>query len=217
MTDQVATSLDPQAQPDTKIANSANPGSYQPTDVELSVIEKLGKQMKAEIPVPQLKKSEDGRSALLDHPNQAIGWALLMDVLGTMDINFAEGIKWQLANITAIDGEVQEQNLNFALSILAGIKPNDPQEALLGVLQVTSYLCSVKMASHLYKAQTTVELEYAERAFNKCARTCATLSETLARKRAGSQQNVTVQNVSVRDNAQAVVTGPRSKGLPKKA
>jgi hypothetical protein len=65
--------------------------------------------------------------------------------------------------------------------------------------------------------QTTVELEHAERAFNKCARTHATLSETLTRKRSGYQQNFTVQNVSVRDNAQAVVTGPRSKGTPKGA
>jgi hypothetical protein len=206
---------DSQPVPDTKVAKA--PDSYQPTEAEESVIAKLSEQMKTEIPVPQLKKSKDGRSLLLDHPKEAIGWGLLMNALGTTNIHFAAGVQRQLANITAIDGQIDENNLNFAFSILAGIKPNDQEEAMLGVLQVASYLSAVKMAGHLYKAETTGELEYAERVFNKCARTCATLSETLTRKRSGSQQNVTVQNVSVRDNAQAVVTGPRSKGPPKGA
>src|SRR6516225_3693413 len=125
MTHQIANPPDSQPEPDSKVANPGTPSSYQPTTAEVSVIEKLGEQMKTEIPVPQLKKSKDGRSLLLDHPNQAIGWGLMMNALGTTDIHFVEGVQRQLANITAIDGEVQEQNLNFALSILAGIKPND--------------------------------------------------------------------------------------------
>ena len=145
--------LDSQPEPETKVANSAAPDSYQLTEVEASVIEKLGKQMKAEIPVPQLKESENGQSALLNHPNEGIGWALLMNALGTTSLNFAEGVKWQLAKISAIDGKIHETNLNFALSILAGLKPNNQEEAMLGVLQVASYLCAVKMAAHLHSRQ----------------------------------------------------------------
>jgi hypothetical protein len=59
-----------QPEPETKVVAAAD--SYQPTDAEASVIQKLGEQMKTEIPVPQLKKSKDGRSLLLDHPNQAL-------------------------------------------------------------------------------------------------------------------------------------------------
>ena len=184
-----------QPQPETQLPKAADPNQL--TEAEESVIAKLGERMKTQISIPQLKKSKDGRSALFDHPKEGIGWALLMNALGTTNINFAAGVQFQLANITAIDGQIDENNLNFAFSILTGIKPNDQEEAMLGVLQVASYLCAVKMAGHLYSAETTGELEYAERVFSKCARTCATLSETLMRKRSGSQQNVKFGNLSV--------------------
>jgi hypothetical protein len=96
--------LDSEAEPKTKVANSAAPDSCQLTEVEASVIEKLGEQMKTQIPIPQLKKSEDGRSVLFDHPNQGMAWGLLMNALGTTDINFVVGVQSQLANITAIRG-----------------------------------------------------------------------------------------------------------------
>jgi hypothetical protein len=153
MAHRVATSLDPQPEPDTKVANSPARDSYQPTETELSVVEKLGEQIKAKIPVPQLKESENGQSVLLNHPNEGIGWALLMNALGTTNLHFAEGVKRQLAEISAIDGRIHETNLNFALSILAGLKPNNQEEAMLGVLQVASYLCAVKMAAHLHSRQ----------------------------------------------------------------
>jgi hypothetical protein len=218
MTD-IAKTNDPQPEPDTKVAKSAAPSSHQLSKAERSVIDKLAEQMRAEISVPRLKKSQNDGAVVFDHPNQAIGWALLMNALGTTNTNFAEGVVRQLANITAMDGEIDETKLNFALSIVASNKPNDEQETMLGVLQVATYLGAGRMAGLFYRAETTGELEYAGNAFNKCARTYATLSETLARKRSGCQQNqsVTVQNVSVRDNAQAVVTGPRSKAPPKGA
>jgi hypothetical protein len=197
--------------PGTKVANSATPRSYQPTQSEVSLIDKLGQQMRAEIPLPRLKKSEDGRSVVLDHPNQGIAWAILMNALGTTDINFAQGILLQLAKITAIDGDIDEPNLNFALAMLVGLKPTNQEETSEGVLRVASYLCAVKMAGHVYRAETIGELQHADNALNKCARTYVTLSETLTRKRSRGQQNVTVQNVAVNDNAQAVVTGPHSR------
>ena len=173
MIDKVAATLGPQRQPDTK---SAAPDFYQPTKAEVSVVEKLGEQMKAEIPVPQLKKSKNG---LLDHPNEGIGWALLMNALGTTNHNFAKGVMWQLATISAENGEINESNLNFALSVVAGVKPTDHDETMLGVLKAASYLCAVKMATHLHNAETMAEADSAERAFNKCTRTFAILSETL--------------------------------------
>jgi hypothetical protein len=89
---------------------------------------------------------------------------------------------------------------------------------MLGVLKAASYLCAVKMATHLHNAETMAEADSAERAFNKSARTFAILSETLMRKRSGSERKVTVQNVSVNDNAQAIVgnvSGSKSKVSPK--
>jgi hypothetical protein len=218
MTD-TANHCHPQPEPDTKVAKSPALSSYQRSEAEESIINKLGEQMRAQIRIPQLKESQRDQSIVFDHPNQATGWGLLMNALGTTDINFAHGIVRRLANFTAIDGQIDEANLNFALSIVASTKPNDEQETLLAVLQVETCLSAGKMASLLYHGETTGELEQGGNGLNKCARTYALLSETLIRKRSGCQQNqnFTVQNVSVRDNAQAVVTGPRSKAPPKGA
>ena len=207
--------LKPNSKAKTSSAENVNPGRL--TAAEESIVYKLSEQIKAAVPLPKLKKSEKGTSVMLDYPNKAIGWGLLMNALGSTNFDFVAGINTQLAMISSVNGEIQEANLNFALSVIAGMKPNDQDEAMLGVLKAASYLCAVRMAGHLHNAQTTVEVDNAGRAFNKCARTFAVLTETLSRKRSGSQQTVTVQNVSVRDNAQAVVTGPRSKGPPKTA
>ena len=87
-------------------------------------------------------------------------------------------------------------------SAVAGSKPNDQDEAMIGVLRVAGYLNAVMMAGRLHNAQTIVEADSAERAFNRCARTVAILSETLMRMRSGCEQKATVENLSVNDNTQ---------------
>jgi len=200
--------------PEPKVNSGDSSDSYQLTRGEESVLAKLAHQLNAAEPLlPRLKKSDDGKSISLDHPKTVIGWGLLMNAIGTVNTDFANGIMRHLARISTTNDEINENDLNFALAAVAGIKPIDQDEAMLGVLKVASYLNAVRMANHLHNADTTVELEYAERAFNKCARTFATLCETLTRMRSGREQKATVENLPVNDNTQAGARRAKSKSV----
>jgi hypothetical protein len=64
--------------------------------------------------------------------------------------------------------------------------------------------------------ETIAQQDSAERALNKLARTFTTQVQTLKRYRTGGEQKVTVQHVSVNDNAQAVVGNISTGGDEKK-
>src|SRR5258708_31629157 len=56
---------------------------------------------------------------------------LLMEALGTKDPDFLDGILCQLLNVRSRAGKVDERGLNFLLSVIKGVKPQDQVEALL--------------------------------------------------------------------------------------
>jgi hypothetical protein len=208
--------VDTELKADTKpkVNSGDSSGSYQLTKGEEAVLAKLAHQLNAaEPPLPRLKKSDDGKSISLDHPKTVIGYVLLMNAIGTVNNDFAEGILRHLARISKTNDEINESDLNFALAAVAGSKPNDQDEAMIGVLRVASYLNAVMMAGRLHNAQTIVEADSAERAFNRCARTVAILSDTLMRMRSGCEQKVTVENLPVNDNTQAANQRAKRKSL----
>ncbi len=153
---------------------------------------------------PPRIKVRDGRPAP-DHPEQVVGEALLMAALGTMDRDFLAGIVGQLADAATRDGEVNEQTLNFMLSIVKGIKPRDQVETLLAAQMATIHVATLTSAWRLARAETLPGQDCAERAVNKLARTFAAQTEALRRYRSGGEPNVTVQHVSVSDGGQAIV------------
>jgi hypothetical protein len=84
---------------------------------------------------------------------------------------------------------------------------------MLSLLKVASYLNAVRMAGLLHNAQTIVEADSGERAFNRCARTYAILSETLTRKRSGCEQKATVESLPVNDNTRAPTQSAKRKSV----
>ena len=64
------------------------------------------------------------------HPRPDIGQALLMEALGTADLDFWDGLIRQLANAGA-EGTLEERGLNFILALVKGIEPRDQIEAML--------------------------------------------------------------------------------------
>jgi hypothetical protein len=153
---------------------------------------------------PPRIKVRDGRP-VPDHPEQVVGEALLMAALGTMDRDFLAGIVGQLADAATRDGEVNEQALNFMLSIVKGIKPRDQVETLLAAQMAAIHAATLTSAWRLARAETLPRQDCAERAVNKLARTFAAQTEALRRYRSGGEPNVTVQHVSVSDGGQAIV------------
>jgi hypothetical protein len=72
------------------------PVAHQLSTSERVVIEKQHARSNAETPAPRLKVMEDGKLISVDHPNEAVGWALIMERLGTPNLDFTTGLIKQL-------------------------------------------------------------------------------------------------------------------------
>jgi hypothetical protein len=157
----------------------------------------------ADVPPVRIVLDDDLQSWRVDHPDQSAGLAHLLKTLATTDFDFANGIANQLIYMGLRKGSFNEHEPNFLLSIIRGVAPRDPVETVLAAQMAAVHNAIMKLGDTLDK--TSCEAQ--ERMFNRLARTFVTQMEALKRHRSGREQNVTVQNVMVRDGGQAVVGG----------
>ena len=141
----------------------------------------------------------------LDHPNKLVGRALVMEALASADEDFVNGILIQLANAGGHSQDIDEDGLNFMLSVIKGIEPRDQLEAMLAAQMAAVHVASMTFARRLAQVKTVPQQDSAERAFNKLTRTFAAQMEALKRYRTGAEQKVTLQHVSVAGGGQAIV------------
>jgi hypothetical protein len=66
-----------------------------------------------------------------DHSNQDVGLTLLAEALGCADQDFLFGFLRQLVDVCSRDGKIDEPALNFMVSVIKGIKPQDQVESML--------------------------------------------------------------------------------------
>ncbi len=88
---------------------------YEPTPEERVVIKAMVTRME-EFPVaPRVKVTENEGVVQLspDHPDPGVGNILLMEALGTVDLDFLDGLLKQLANAGSQGKSVDESGLNF--------------------------------------------------------------------------------------------------------
>jgi hypothetical protein len=172
-------------------------------------------------PAPRFKLlKEKGAGISLDHPDYLVGQALLMDALGTADLDFYRGLIDQLANAGSLQGQIEEHRLNFMLSVVKGVEPKDQLEAMLAAQMAAVHMATMTFARRLAQVENIPQQDSAERAFNKLARTFTTQLEALKRYRTGGEQKVTVQHVSVGEGGQAIVgnvTQGAREAAPEKA
>jgi len=180
---------------------------YQPTAREQRVLGNFHARRAAEKPSPRIKVLSRDKAASItpDHPEQAVGYWLLMEALGTTDADFVHGLLKQLAHAGSQGNQVDEAEINFLLSIVKGVKPKDQLEAMLAAQMAVVHIATLRFARRLDHVETLAQQDSAERALNKLARTYATQMEALKRYRTGGEQKVTVQHVSVSEGGQAIV------------
>ena len=172
-------------------------------------------------PAPRLKVLK-GQAATIspDHPDRLAGQMLLMDALGTGDLDFYHGLLNQLATAGSKGGQVDERGLNFMLSVMKGVQPRDQLEAMLAAQMAAVHMATMTIAQRLANVENIPQQDSAERAFNKLSRTFTTQMEALKRYRTGGEQKVTVQHVSVAEGGQAIVgnvTQAQRENVPGKA
>ena len=152
---------------------------------------------------PRLKVQD--KTISIDHADPTVGWLLLRDALGSSDRDFLNAILKQLANVTAKGGHIDEEDLNFMVSVVKGIEPRDQIETMLAAQMAGIHNAIMTFTRRLANVENIPQQDSAERALNKLARTFVSQMEALKRYRTGGEQKVTVQHVSVSEGGQAIV------------
>lgn len=187
--------------------------SYEPTAREQASISAVSARMK-----PSPRFNVKGTEIENNHPDPATGTALLMEALGTTDLDFLVGLTKQLANAGTKGQKLDESALNFMLAMVKGIEPRDQVETMLAAQMAAVHNATMTFARQLNHVDNIPQQDSAERAFNKLARTFASQVEALKRYRTGGEQKVTVQHVNVNDGGQAIVGNVQGGGgMSKKA
>src|SRR5262249_815095 len=150
----------------------------------------------------------------LDHPDQFYGRYLLMEALGTPEPDFCGPLLTQLAKAATHGEKVDEQALNFMISVMKGVQPRDQWEAMLAAQMGGVHMLSMELARRLSSADTFVQQDSAERALNKLTRTFTAQMECLKRYRTGGEQKVTVEHVTVNAGGRAIVGNVTHGGGP---
>jgi hypothetical protein len=179
--------------------------TYQATEKEKAALSGQIKRLEAQTPAPRAKVVRDGDTTKVSivHPNKLVALGLLAEAMGTADLDFVNGIFDQLVKVS---GRVpNESELNFLLSVIKGIKPNDQVETMLAAQMAVVHVATMEFARHFRLIETLPQQDTAERTVNKLARTFTTQMEALKRYRTGGEQKVTVQHVSVSEGGQAIV------------
>ncbi len=137
----------------------------------------------------------------------------MMRALGTDSAEFTDGVLRQLANAVSLGGGADEEAINFALAVIAGIEPKDELETMLAMQMAAIHLATMTFTRRLAHVETLDQQHGSEGALNKLARTFAMQLEALKRYRTGGEQKVIVQHVNVNEGGQAIVgTVARGRG-----
>ena len=186
--------------------------TYEPTPRERAVVEAYLARKKET--APRMKASErDGLAELTpDHPEPTIAHLLLLEAVGAKDLEFLNGLLSQLINAGAQGEDVDESSLNFMLSVVKGVEPEDQVEAMLAAQMAAVHMATMTFAGRLATVDNLMQQDSAERAFNKLARTFTMQIEALKRYRTGGRQTVTVEHVTVNAGGQAIVGNVETGG-----
>lgn len=144
--------------------------------------------------------------SLGDHPREPRReFLLLMEAMGTSERDFCEGMLLQLGKVATQGQNVSEMALNFMISVIKGVDPQDPLEAMLAAQMSAIHMLTMEFSRRLNNVDNIPQQDSAERALNKLGRTYAAQLEALKRYRSSGEQKVTVEHVTVNTGGQAIV------------
>ena len=186
---------------------------YEPTRQELAATKAFDQPAKSKALPPSLTVNIVGDDAkiAIDHPSAETGATLLLNALGTTNTNFADGLIKQLSCIATDGQEVATDDINFMVAVVGDIEPRDQMEAMLAAQMSAVHMATMSFAARLTSSDRLYQIEAAQKALNKLARTFTTQMEALNRYRGKGQQKMTVEHVHVHEGGQAIV-GNVSKG-----
>ena len=191
------------SKPASRPEKSRDVVKYEPTEPECEARRKLKEAASTALPAPRIKVV-DGRWGI-DHPDFVSGELNLMSSMGTTSTSFCKSVVGQLINAVSKGQEIDQDAVNFALALIAGVKPKDELETMLAAQMAAVHMATMTFSRRLAHVETIQQLDSNERALNKLARTFTTQMEALKRYRTGGEQKVTVHHVTVNEGGQAIV------------
>ena len=137
---------------------------YEPTSQERDALEAQFDRRRKRKPAPSMRVSmtTDGARVSVDHVNEAVGNTLLMESLGTADLDFLNGVLGQLVNVGLRGGDVDERGLNFMLAVVKGIEPRDQLETMLAAQMAAIHNATMTFARRLKHVETIPQQDSAE-------------------------------------------------------
>lgn len=157
-------------------------------------------------PGVSIEKGERGLIIDTDQPGTPNAMVLLMEALGTYDVQFFNGYLTQVINATDTgESGTDASAVNSALGFIRSINPRDPTEACLAAQMVATHNALMTFARRLSNVSTIPQQDSAINAFNKLTRSYCAQMEALKKYRSTGEQKVTVTHVSVQDGGQAIV------------
>jgi hypothetical protein len=145
------------------------------------------------------------------------GWSAdvrmrLKEAYGTEDEDFLKGILTQMLKCSP---SRDEGEINFMASVIKQEKPKTPLDIMLMTQMIAVHSAAMRCAEQLALASDLTCFDSLVRAFDRLTRTFALQRDILVRCQPGSTaQTVAVQNVSVNEGAQAVVTNLMQNQMP---
>ena len=181
---------------------------YEPTPQERDALDAMVTVRRKQLPAPKIKVGRDpkvGFKISMDHPDPPFGGSLLCHALATTSLDFTSGILTQISNAVSKGPNPDQDAINFALAVVAGVKPRDEVETMLAAQMAAIHTATMTFARRLAHVENIPQQDSAERALNKLTRTFAMQMEALKRYRTGGEQKVTVHHVTVNEGGQAIV------------
>ena len=152
VTDLEMSDLSPPKKPDP----DAGKQKYEPTEREKTALDRYHAQKAAAPAAPRMKVTNGKKAATIapDHPDVPLAYALLKEALGTVSDDFINGLLGQLANAGSHGRQIDEDALNFMLSVVTGIKPKDQLEAMLAAQMAAIHTATMTFARRLANVET---------------------------------------------------------------
>jgi len=159
--------------------------------------------------------------AVPDYPDKEVGWALIMQALGTTSRESAHGVLAQIVAASTWAGEILEDSVNSIFQFVVSCKPRNELQARLliqmaqmnmavteaAVCHGNAYVMRVSDSKkrHRVHGERMLGLSTTARALSSLARTFTEQTRLLIDLQGGGDKNVTTQNVSVSEGGQAIV------------
>ena len=188
---------------------------YESTPAEKRALASYEKRKAVVPPTPAIvcnisEAGEDGKleaKLKVDHPDTTAGYQMISDAIGSGDMTFTLGLLLDASMVaTNSDGTPKIERVNYALSIVKGIKPRDQVEAMLAMQMAAIHMAATATAGYLGASKSVKNIDLHERGLNKLTRTFTTQMEALKRYRSkGGNQRIVVERVNVSEGGQAIV------------